>query len=257
MGWLNQFVEALAWRNRGARIRPQYAWGVAMAAAQAKALGHGDVSVLEFGVAGGRGLLAMQDIAAEISRRFQVRVHVAGFDTGTGLPAVGDPRDLPQLYSGGNYAMEQQALQEKLDHATTSLVIGPIRETLGRFLATAPAVIGFVSVDVDLYSSTVDALSVFRGTAAITHCLPRVVVYLDDSMGLTFGDLTGERLAVAEYNAQSAPHRGIFPVYGLRYHIGWPHSRAQWPDMMYWAHFLDHPQTGASDGLSPVRHAPL
>lgn len=33
--------------------------------------------------------------------------------------------------------MEQQALEEKLDRAKTSLLIGPIRETLVRFLATA------------------------------------------------------------------------------------------------------------------------
>jgi hypothetical protein len=62
---------------------------------------------------------------------------------------------------------------------------------------------------------------------------------------------------VHEFNRDAAPARGISPVFGLRYYLDWPHSRALWPDMMFWVHFLDHPQCGDDDRLAPVAQAPL
>src|ERR1700730_8566848 len=97
--WLNRYAERLFWTNGGAKIRPQYAWGAVFAAAQARALGHTQVALLELGVAGGTGLVALETIAAEVAAKTGVRVVVYGFDTGHGLPAVTDPRDLPQLYA--------------------------------------------------------------------------------------------------------------------------------------------------------------
>ena len=63
--WLNQYAGRLVLENAGARIRPQYAWGATLAAAQARALGHREVAVLEFGVAGGRGLVALAQAPVE------------------------------------------------------------------------------------------------------------------------------------------------------------------------------------------------
>jgi hypothetical protein len=256
-GWLNRLAESLIWDNPGAAIRPHYAWGTVFAAAQAKALGHDSVSVVEFGVAGGTGLIALQTIARDVAKTFGLHLAVHGFDTGEGLPAVEDPRDLPQLYAGGHYRMDHGALEHKLDRRITTLHLGRISDTLSGFLSQSPPPIGFCSVDVDLYTSTMDALEILRGSQALQRCLPRVVVYLDDSMGLTFGDFTGERLAVREYNDEHKGSRGVSPVYGLRYHLGWPHRSAQWPDMLYWAHLLDHPRYGAFDGLVPATEAPL
>jgi len=256
-GWLNRFAESLCWTNVGAEIRPHYAWGAVFAAAQARALGHTSVSVIEFGVAGGTGLIALQTIASEVSNAFGVDIAVHGFDTGTGLPEVHDPRDLPQLYSGGHYRMDHEALQQRMDRRVTTLHLGPVRDTLPGFLSQSPPLIGFCSIDVDLYTSTVDTLQVLKGREALERCLPRIVIYLDDSMGLTFGDFTGERLAIREYNDEHKGVRGVSPVYGLRYHLGWPHRYQQWPDMMYWAHLLDHQQYGVFDGLIPGTAAPL
>jgi hypothetical protein len=255
-GWLNRYVESLCWRNPGAQIRPQYAWGTVFAVAQARALGVPAVRVLECGVAGGRGLVALQQIAATVSATCGVCVEVHGFDTGRGLPPPEDPRDLPQLFARGTYRMDVEALRRRLDRSITTLHIGLIRETLGHLRDGGPPV-GFISLDVDLYSSSVDTLMLLDGPEATTTCLPRPILYLDDSMGLTFGDLTGERLAVAEYNRTHYPRRGISPVYGLRYHLNWPFSRQQWPDMLYWTHLLDHPQYGTPDGLVGGTEAPL
>ena len=152
--------------------------------------------------------------------------------------------------------MDIDALRRRLDPVVTTLHLGPIRDTIGRLNDGGPPV-GFLSIDVDLYSSSVDTLSLFRGPHAGAACLPRPVVYLDDCMGLTFADITGERLAVLEFNRESYPTRGISPVYGLRYNLHWPHRHARWPDMLYWAHLLDHPQYGCADGLTGSTQAPI
>jgi hypothetical protein len=256
-GWLNRYVESLAWTNAGAIIRPQYAWGTVFAGAQARALNLPAVRVVECGVAGGRGLVALQEIAAPVGSTFGVDVTVVGFDTGEGLPAPTDPRDLPQLYARGEYGMDLAALRAKLSPSITTLRLGLLRETIGTLLEDGGPPLGFISLDVDLYSSSVDVLTALRGPGALTACLPRPVLYLDDSMGLTFSDLTGERLAVREFNEAMYPTRGISPVYGLRYHLNWPFRQQQWPEMLYWVHLLDHPQYGVPDGLIPTGHAPL
>jgi hypothetical protein len=255
--WLNRLAADLCWKNQGAAIRPQYAWGAVFAAAQAKALGHPEVTLIELGVAGGRGLLALQEVAEAVSARIPVRPRVYGFDMGSGLPDVTDLRDLPQIWKAGDYKMDFGQLKSKL-HSGTELIIGPITETLARFIEHPHPPAGFVSFDMDLYTSTRDALKLlFHGDLPAERCLPRVICYMDDIMGVSFGDLTGERLAIKEYNESGAPLRGIYPVYGLRYDLAWPQDRAQWPDMMFWAHFLDHPEYGAYDGLVPFTEAPI
>src|SRR6185503_11087279 len=71
---------------------PPYAYGVFFAAQLAAALGIERISALELGVAGGRGLLALERIAAAVERRFPVRIDVYGFDTGEGMPEAQDYR---------------------------------------------------------------------------------------------------------------------------------------------------------------------
>ena len=80
----------------GPAERPHYLAGVLYAADQARREGREAISVIEFGVAEGYGLLALQAHAAAVERHTGVRVTVYGFDTGGGLPAgTGDYRDHP------------------------------------------------------------------------------------------------------------------------------------------------------------------
>jgi hypothetical protein len=254
--WLNRLAGQMTWSNSGARIRPQYAWGALVGAAQARALKLPECALVEFGVAGGNGLLALQTIAAEVSSTTGVGLRVFGFDTGEGLPAVDDPRDMPHVWRRGDYRMDYSALRPRLSGKTT-LVVGNVGTTVQTFLREPHPPVGFVSFDMDLYTSTRDALALFRGPEALANCLPRVVCYFDDIMGVTMADITGERLAINEFNEAHRAVRGISPVYGLRYDLGWPQNRAQWPDMMYWAHFLDRPDYKNYDGLVPYTQAPL
>jgi len=84
--------------------RPYYAFGVKQAIYLAARLKHPKVSVIEFGVATGGGLLALEKYAAELGREAGIQVEVYGFDTGEGLPAAtSDYRDLAYVWKQGTY----------------------------------------------------------------------------------------------------------------------------------------------------------
>lgn len=249
--WLNALLDQIVASEGGAQ-RPAYAWGVLHGAYLAKALGVTQVSVIEFGVAGGNGLVALEKIAMKVAGLCGVGIDVYGFDTGVGLPKPVDYRDLPNLYTPGDFPMDRNALQARL--AKAHLILGPVEETLPAFLHTQHAPIAFISVDVDFYSSTVQALKVLE--ADHPALLPRIHCYFDDILGFTFSDYTGERLAIAEFNA-SHTLRKISPIYGLKYFVSPQHSQAAWLDMSYMAHIFDHDLYGHNDGLSHLQQLPL
>src|SRR5690349_6066954 len=53
-----------------------YAWGVLQAAVLAKSLDHSRISVIEFGVAGGNGLVALEKISEVVSAHYAVHIDV-------------------------------------------------------------------------------------------------------------------------------------------------------------------------------------
>ena len=160
-------------------FRPHYLTGILTAADQAVREGVSAISVIEFGVAGGNGLLSLDRYAAAVGRETAVKIAVYGFDTGEGIPqTAGDYRDHPDQWKPGDYTMDQQALRQRLS-ARAKLVIGNVRETVPKFVSSAQyPPIGFVAVDVDLYSSAVDALQIF--VLAGKRMLRRVPIYFDD-----------------------------------------------------------------------------
>ena len=98
----------------------------------AKKLGLDRISVLEFGVAGGRGLLNLEYHAREIARELEIEIDIYGFDTGRGLPRPLDYRDLPYHWKEGFFAMNVEELQTRLTKA--KLVLGEIEKTVSRLL---------------------------------------------------------------------------------------------------------------------------
>ena len=136
----------------------------------------------------------------------------------------------------GRFPMDVEDLHARLKAAT--LVLGPIADTLPGFCAADPAPVGFVSVDVDLYSSTVDALRLFEANPSIL--LPRVYTYFDDIMGHTFSDCNGELLAMAEFNGHHS-HRQVCKIHGLRFFVDESLREDKWVESLYIAHILDHP----------------
>jgi hypothetical protein len=218
--------------------RPNYAYGLLRAADTAKFFGFNAVTACEFGVATGRGLTNMADVATLVSEVTGVRFRIVGFDTGAGLLPPKGPKDHPELWSSGDFAMQDPAELKRRLGTRAELVLGDIADTIGPFVEslTADCPLGFVSIDVDVYSATVSALRGLLG--AHERYLPAVSFYFDDILFYFANEACGELAAIAEHNA-SAPHRPIHPDRSLP---GWrPDSYAPWYRAMYVAHLLDHP----------------
>ncbi len=241
--WLNFVLTGLLSRP-GGRLRPNYTWGILHAAYLARALGGSRISAIEFGVAGGNGLLAMEQAAEWIEPIFGIGIDVHGFDTGSGLPEPRDYRDAPNLYTRTAFRMDVDKLRKRLTLAR--LHLGLIEETVMTFMASRPAPVGFISFDVDYYSSTLHAFQLLEAPEALL--LPRIHCYFDDTVGFTHSDFTGERLAIAEFNG-SHSLRKICPIYGLRYFLPRELANQYWVDSMYLVHVFDHRLYGRPDGL--------
>jgi hypothetical protein len=218
--------------------QPWYAYGVYNAAVLAQRLGIAAISVIELGVAGGRGLIEMERIAEEVGRRVGVRIEVYGFDSGAGMPPPIDYRDLPHVWGEGFYHMDQDALRARLRSA--ELVLGDVANTIPEFLARASlAPIGFVAFDLDYYSSTKAAFALFEGAA--TTRLPRVYCYFDDITGPEFACMNpyvGELAAISEFNAAHAT-RKISQLLNLRLERPKP---SRWNEQIYVFHDFEHPR---------------
>ena len=228
---------------------PGYIWGVLQGAALGKILGLERISVIEFGVAGGRGLLAMERTAELVEDKTGIGIDVYGFDTEYGLPKPEDYRDLPNIFFGGQFPMDRTALEKRLRRA--QLKLGLVEETVPDFLASNPAPIAFVSIDVDLYSSTMQAFKVFEEDERLL--LPRVLCYFDDILGFTYSEFNGERLAISEFNATHSM-RKFSPVYGLKYYIPQKHRNSSWPEKFFFLHVFDHALYNHPDSRSkPMR----
>ena len=94
--------------------------------------------------------------------------------------------------------------------------------------------LGFVSVDVDYYSSTLDCLKVFELEA---DCyLSKVTVYFDDVNNIDHNEFCGELLAIKEFNQLDIP-RKLAKYNQLK---NWRiFKNALWLDQMYFCHIFD------------------
>ncbi len=180
--------------------RPPYLVGLHHAARRAVREGQGAIAAIEFGVAGGEGLLVLEREAAAVERELGVTIRVYGFDNGpAGLPAfIGDHRDHPDKWKPGDFPMDEDLLRSKLSPRTT-LVLGDVADTVPRFFDD-PSVppVGFVAFDLDLYSSTACALRILSlpGKRTLDH----VAVYFDDVEHSISHRFAGELLAIDEFN---------------------------------------------------------
>lgn len=216
-------------------LRPHNAFGLLYAADRAKERGFSRVTAVEFGVASGAGLINMGKIGERITKETGIEFDIVGFDTGGGMPTPIDYRDHPELYEEGDFKMDQDALRKKLP-SNTRLIIGNVAETVPLFLqsASSDSPIGYAVVDVDYYSSTLDAVALFRGPAE--QYLPSVFVYADDTYGEFVNPWCGELLAFNEFN-EANQLRKIAPYPTLRTIRFCKHS--EWLDRVFIMHVLD------------------
>ena len=217
--------------------RPNYAYAMFYAAKQARNLGIQRISVIEFGVATGNGLIEMEKIAEEVTKITGVSIDLYGFDMGTGLPAPTDYRDLPYIFKRGFFEMDSKHLQKRLKK-TTRLILGDVADTISEFQKTSKAPLGFVAFDLDFYSSTIHAIKVLSDSH--DRLLPRIYCYFDDTLGSReelYNEYTGELLAIREFN-QKHEDRKIALIHGL---IDNRIIKSKWCNSMYALHIFDHP----------------
>jgi hypothetical protein len=225
-----------SWRvNQGCVKRPYYGYCAYNAAVLAKSLGIKRISILEFGVAGGIGLVNLEYHAKEISRMLEIDIDIYGFDSGEGLPEPVDYRDLPYHWKKGFFKMDIRKLQLKLEKA--KLVLGDINETSKSFFTKySPAPIGAILYDFDYYSSTRVALKMLE--AGEDYYLPRIFCYFDDIIGTEielYNDFTGERLAINEFNDTHENVKLAYP-----YHLIKKTAIMPWYNQIRIGHFFKH-----------------
>jgi len=219
----------------GISERPYQLYGVYRSAQLARRLGIDSISVIEFGVAGGLGLLEMERIAAEVGKALQMRICVFGFDLGTGLPNPIDFRDMPHIWESGYYQMDEACLRAKLTSA--KLLIGDVARTVPEFLRSGNPPIGYISFDLDYYTSTKKALGIFSGDAESR--LPRVYCYFDDIMGpdiACHNEYGGELLAIKEFNSRE--DLKLCQIFGMDHIRVTP---AAWHEQIFVLHDFRHP----------------
>lgn len=233
---------------------PQYAYGLLHGVFLARALGLDAIAVLELGVAGGNGLLELERLSATLGEEAGVAVQSVGFDLGTGMPEPVDHRDMPYIWQRGFFRMDEDLLRSRLTSAR--LIIGDIAETGAAFMAEGPAPLGFISFDLDYYSSTAAAMSALLEEPTERY-LPRVLCYFDDTVGPheeLHSEFTGELLAIREFNARH-DMRKLAKIHGLRYKLA-PLDEP-WIEGMYVLHLFDHAQYDRYVYPDPDRQFPL
>lgn len=180
--------------------RWHYALAMAHGVREAIHCGYGRMTAVELGVWVGTGLLELCRIADYLGNALGVEINVVGFDRAEGLPELNGYMDHPELWHGGAFKMPDPAVLRGKLPPFAKLIIGDISETIPQFeseLAECP--LGFVAFDVDLYTSTKQALRILK--FAPESYLPAVPAIMDDShYVLTHSDWCGEAAAVREFN---------------------------------------------------------
>jgi len=180
----------------------------------------------------------MQNIAKQVEALEGIAFEIYGFDMGSGLPSPKDYRDLPYLWKAGFYQMDARRLRSKLDK-NSELVLGDVRRTVPAFLKRKFAPIGFVSIDLDFYTSTKHALNIF--SAKHNQLLPRTFCYFDDVVGGEDDyhcEYVGELLAISEFN-QKNKYRKLSKINGL---IHKRRIKNFWTEGLYVLHLFQHPE---------------
>ncbi len=233
---------------------PQYAYGLLLAAVQAHRLGLRTMTAIELGVAGGNGMVELERLAPEVSAHTGMDIDIGGFDLGVGMPAPADHRDLPYIWQQGFFTMDEPLLRSRL--TTSRLFLGDVAHTLPAFLAARPPVVGFVSFDLDFYSSTAAALQAIRSGDRACF-LPRTICYFDDTVGPheeLHSRFAGELLAIEEFNA-TEPDRKFTQINGLQHKL---HPLGEsWIAGMYVLHDFAHRDYNTYIYPEPSRQFPL
>ena len=233
--WFRRFGSLREKERFGLINRPQYAYGVLRAADVARYFGLDSVTVCEFGVASGDGLVNLVDVAELVTSETGIAVRVLGFDTGAGLPPVQGFKEHPEIWSGGDFPMMSRDGIVQRTRGRAEVVFGDIADTVDAFVdsLTPSSPLGFASIDVDIYSGARSALRSLLGPSE--KLLPAVSLYFDDVGFFFANEWCGELAAINEFNADNEL-RKIGPDRSFIQRT----PPAPWHAHMYVCHALDH-----------------
>jgi hypothetical protein len=218
-------------------IRQHHAYCILKCAEEAKSLNIKTVSLIEFGVANGAGLINISKISKKVTKITGIEFKIYGFDTGTGMPVPVSFKDHPELYKVGDYPMDFVNLKLKLDN-NVELIIGDIDQTIQKFsqnILKSP--IGFISLDVDYYSSSVQALSLLE-LITPNQLLPCTYLYVDDIEEDTHNSICGELGAIGSFNKKNINNIFIEKSSNIRWNRIF--KNAKWIDKIFYIHNFNH-----------------
>ena len=219
--------------------RQHYAFGVLRAADLARQSGFNSVSLVEFGVAEGTGLINLARISEKVTAITGVNFEIIGFDTGAGMPPSQDYRDHPDLYHEGDFPLRDRDALEKVLPSNARIIFGQLKDTVPAFIeALSPrSPLGFVIIDVDYYSSAVEAFKLLTHPDP-TKYLPLAVVYVDNMLAESHNDWCGELLALREFNERQAMRKITRDTFLRSRRV---FKNAIWLDQVFLLHLFDHP----------------
>jgi hypothetical protein len=235
--WIDRYGDFRTRECHGLITRANYLYGMLRAADVARYFGKKRVTVIEFGVASGSGLLNMISLASKVEKETGIEFRIVGFDTGHGLPPVQGYKDHPELWNSGDFAMEdRETLVRKLG-GRAEIIWGDIIDTIGPFTDAidSSAPLGFISVDVDIYSASKAALRCL--TSRPEKYNPGVSMYFDDVSFFFANEWAGELAAISEFNEEHELRKigRDRSLPGDR-----PAKAESWYSAMYVCHVLDH-----------------
>lgn len=179
-------------------FKPHYETILLESCKEAKKLGINNVSVLELGVAGGNGIIALEKYKKSIESYLKIKIDIYGFDTGEGMPKSNLKEDLIFAFKPGQFKIDKDSIAKKTN---SKIFYGDIKNTVGDFIKLNPNKICCIFFDLDYYSSTkafLDQVNTLK-----KYLLPRVLCYFDDLHvpEKYISSVNGVPLAINEFNS--------------------------------------------------------
>jgi len=143
---------------------------------------------------------------------------------------------MPYIWQRGFFRIDLPAVQAQLHRS--EILLGDVGKTIHDFAARRRPPIGFMSFDLDYYSSTVKSFQLLGSASELF--LPRALCYFDDIVGddaELHCEFAGELLAIREFN-DAHRSRKLAPIHLLRNKRLHP---AGWNEHIYVFHIFDHP----------------
>ena len=217
--------------------KPYLAYCMLNAAIQAKGLGIMKISAIEFGVCSGASLTYIEKYSKEIEKLTGVSFNTYGFDMMSGLPKTSiDYKNQLYFWPQGAFKTDLEKLRNNIK--TSTLIIGDIKDKVKTFFDEyEPPVIGFISFDLDYYTSTLSAFEIFNFSQS--NYLPRVECYMDDVS--SFNELsaskgTGVLRAIEEFNERENNKK----IYKKELVSQFRRFKEYWNEKIYVFHYFNH-----------------